>query len=124
MFMQNMEQQKSAVMDAAVHLFEEHNNSASIEELMSMYNNECLLRKCAAFLRHNRDRESTEFSSVYGSDDVALALWLSLMDKVHCFILHSFESGVRVRATEQQTIKQAVERQRKEMDKDNNMLLL
>ena len=54
----------------------------------------CNIMECAMYKRWNRDHEKQT------NDDAIFELYRDLLDQIHCYILHSFEIGTRVKKEE------------------------
>eukprot|EP01083_Nonionella_stella_P067564 178774_1 len=76
-------------------LFDHH---AQFEDIYDALINEmsigCSLQKCQVIRRHYRDRLT---DNDCGSDEVMESMELSLLDKIHCYYLHSFDIGYKFR---------------------------
>ena len=70
----------------------------------------CDLDECACFSRLNRVREEEE--KMHCLDVIVLR---DLLDSIHCFLLHSFDSGLKIKHKTSQLITSAAE----ESDNEN-----
>eukprot|EP01083_Nonionella_stella_P170673 581394_1 len=57
----------------------------------------CTLEQCTEFQRNSRNRETQNISDAM---DLESKYYVEMMDSMHCFFLHSFDIGFRIRAKE------------------------
>ena len=97
-------------------LDESNSNDAEFEAIHQMLLNQmktpitsCNLSLCKMIQRNNRDRiNKYQLSQIYyGIKDDAEIVILQLLDKIHCFLLHSFDFGLKLTQSEQQFVYQS-----------------
>eukprot|EP01084_Bolivina_argentea_P001995 3681_1 len=83
------------------HLNEDKNSKLSVADqfreinhrIMSKENNlYCDIAKCKCFCRNNRERENTSIRS----DDKYTSIYIDLLDSIHCYFIHSVDTGYRI----------------------------
>eukprot|EP01084_Bolivina_argentea_P196211 336384_1 len=100
------EENKSTLNDY-IHIITHHNNEYDLEEIFNLIieeiNNECNLRNCSFISRHYRDRtvkqsyEIKEEESKYNEETTKVIFWMDLLDSMHCFLFHMYDTGMRVK---------------------------
>eukprot|EP01083_Nonionella_stella_P134194 408287_1 len=82
-----------ALLDAFMHVIECHDKDVDFEYILCQLNSdECDYAKCDMFHRHYRNRTR---NNVYKYLDVTDMI----LDKIHCYYLHSYDMRLRVRKT-------------------------
>eukprot|EP01084_Bolivina_argentea_P269434 457924_1 len=79
-----------------VHHLNTHNKSLNDKNFETVTNImchcvKCNIEKCNPFTRNNRDREDSKMN-----DDLEMEYYTDLLDNIHCYFLHSYDTGFRV----------------------------
>eukprot|EP01084_Bolivina_argentea_P272823 464599_1 len=88
------------------HVLYEHLNNVikreNIENFEYIHNKvikniqQCNLKNCNAFTRNTRDREKLD-NNIYENDANQYMFYIDLLDSIHVYFVHSFETGFRVK---------------------------
>eukprot|EP01083_Nonionella_stella_P203162 741552_1 len=80
-------------------------NNAQFEEIYDYISKQiqCDITTCPQFVRNNRNRQKTQNDS-FGSQntDIKTIFYLDLLDTIHCYLLHAFDVGFRIKTNELQ----------------------
>eukprot|EP01084_Bolivina_argentea_P092294 166067_1 len=90
------------------HLNFEHSSDEDFECIYHKFA-VCDIKQCRLFERNHRSRERFKYDEnkkkLYGKDlDDKQIMYLQIMDKIHCFFVHSFDIGRRLRRDEKDII--------------------
>eukprot|EP01084_Bolivina_argentea_P016722 31249_1 len=99
----------SVNIDDYLHLLIHHNTDHNMEYIYHLFGGYCAINECNRFKRNYRDRSKNSLSMQnYSSNQ-------QLIDKMHCYYMHSFDFGYRLNATERKII-QCIEEQKCDHD--------
>eukprot|EP01084_Bolivina_argentea_P078617 142673_1 len=95
-------QKNTCLIDDYTHIILQHNDDMELiydliqtnyDELLS-----CDFATCGAYKRSNRNREMN--CSEDKSNNVQFIFWRDLLDQMHCFMIHLFHCGLRIKKTD------------------------
>eukprot|EP01084_Bolivina_argentea_P108512 193926_1 len=73
----------------------------TIYKVISENNLLCNIEECTIFARNNREREKDTIS-IQGKDE-CLSFFINFMDTIHCYFIHSVDTGYRIMTNDSQT---------------------
>eukprot|EP01084_Bolivina_argentea_P294239 506230_1 len=76
----------------------------------------CEFTTCSMYKRSNRNRDSVPSNS---NTDLSFIFWRDLMDQMHSFILHSLDSGIRIKKNIQQSTDNITQYDEKKADNND-----
>eukprot|EP01084_Bolivina_argentea_P259231 437338_1 len=84
------------ILDDYFHLISDHNDNESFKFIYNRLT-KCDVTNCIIFSRHYRNRNKEgNVQEMYGMLDEREIISVQLMDKVHCYYLHSYDMGRKV----------------------------
>eukprot|EP01084_Bolivina_argentea_P018198 33908_1 len=105
-------EENKLTLNSYIHIITHHNNECDLEEIFILIieqqsnvnddnMNGCNLRHCSYLNRHYRDRTvkqsyETQEESKYNEDINKVTFWMDLLDSIHCFVFHMYDTGMRV----------------------------
>eukprot|EP01084_Bolivina_argentea_P294344 506424_1 len=84
------------------------NNDNNFEYIYDYIGLECPLKDCRIFQR--RSNKNMTYEQKYDYDDVKYKIIIDIIDKIHCFLLHSYDTGHRLRAADVNKAKDKTEK--------------
>eukprot|EP01084_Bolivina_argentea_P269999 459001_1 len=85
----------SQTLNDFIHLLHSHQTDTDFEYIYSQIGH-CDVEKCAIFQRHIRDRMHIEYDDCEEKTENEIIYYDDIMDKIHCYYAHSFETGNRL----------------------------
>eukprot|EP01084_Bolivina_argentea_P006917 13073_1 len=88
-------------------LFSHHNQFEEIYNIITKDSAECLLTDCIMLRRNNRDRSNVQENSptsIYSSEEPAIIVRQQILDKIHSYYFHSFDTCYKINKKEKQMI--------------------
>eukprot|EP01084_Bolivina_argentea_P293745 505283_1 len=94
----NMDNQNLVkIVDDYLHLIAKHDNNNDFELIFNELTF-CDVNQCKIYARHNRDR------CVTAENQDIDAVYTDIMDKIHCYLLHCYDSGYRLTSQDRMKI--------------------
>eukprot|EP01084_Bolivina_argentea_P020584 38274_1 len=102
----------SALLNDYIHLLNEHNSNEDFEYVYKCFISEmtdiCDVMTCNFFCRYQRDRsrdyEANVRDQLYNTSDTKEITTQQIIDKIHCYWLHTFDLGYKLTSKELQEI--------------------
>eukprot|EP01084_Bolivina_argentea_P017346 32407_1 len=88
---------RTQLLNGFLHL-NQHNDDKRFELIYNSLK-KCDLDKCVGFRRHYRDRNKS-CDNLYDGLDMYQTIKLQILDKMHCYYCHSYDTGYRFRENE------------------------
>eukprot|EP01084_Bolivina_argentea_P210261 357953_1 len=93
------QQQYVSVLDEYIHILQKHNNENDLDKILDLMSNkhnfrECTLNNCVLATRYHRDRRNQ--SHFNKDNDKYVEFYRNLIDQIHCFLFHLYDTGLRV----------------------------
>eukprot|EP01083_Nonionella_stella_P008484 24492_1 len=86
------------VINNYIHLIHQHDDDESFDYIHNKLNAPtCDILQCHLFMRNHRNRNKTNLSNLYHSNDEHIIIRKQILDKIHCHFTHSFDIGHRLR---------------------------
>eukprot|EP01083_Nonionella_stella_P040765 110528_1 len=80
-----------AILTDYLHLVHEHDDDNDFEFIHNTMNAaKCDVLNCNIYIRNHRNRNKTNLSDSFRSDDPVLTVKQQILDKIHCHYVHSF----------------------------------
>eukprot|EP01084_Bolivina_argentea_P092396 166237_1 len=70
-------------------------NFKKIHYYLTSFNITCNIQKCQQFQRNQRDRDQQQ-STTANNDDFVFEYYIDLLDNIHVYFLHSYDTGYRI----------------------------
>eukprot|EP01084_Bolivina_argentea_P219175 371797_1 len=91
----------SMLLDDFLHIITEHDDDEAYSKIYSRFGGQCVLDKCMSFSRNERNRNSSDntvkmHSKLYKSNNTKDIVKIQIMDKIHCYCHHSYDTGHRL----------------------------
>eukprot|EP01083_Nonionella_stella_P268420 907395_1 len=112
------------LLDAHIHIIMKHNNEHDFEQINALLiddeADECQMMNCLYLMRHNRNTgteakaEEKDDDDDDDDDDEEYAYYRDLLDAIHCYLYHSYDTGFRVKRNELMATKDSTEMQEEE----------
>eukprot|EP01084_Bolivina_argentea_P092824 166973_1 len=84
-----------------IHLIYEHNHDEDFEYIHNKINaTNCDIFSCDIFMRNHRNRNKTNLTDLFDSNNVHIIVRKQILDSIHCHYAHSFDIGHRLRVKE------------------------
>eukprot|EP01084_Bolivina_argentea_P296006 509751_1 len=103
------------ILNCYLHLLSQHNDDEQYEQIyhriIKLIGAPCVIQKCKMFSRNHRDRNGEQnryyqlMKQLYKSDDHRDIVHQQIMDKIHCYCLHSYDRGYKISSSDKMTIK-------------------
>eukprot|EP01084_Bolivina_argentea_P071629 130175_1 len=84
-------------LDDYLHLLHEHDNDEDFEVIVNTLQC-CNIRQCSGFKRNGRDRSKND------ANEENANMALEILDKIHCYFMHSYDVGYRLTVDEKTKI--------------------
>eukprot|EP01084_Bolivina_argentea_P110188 196814_1 len=99
------------LLDDYAHVLKYHINAGSIKENNDQFEQihnyvckhiKCDIKTCEQFIRNNRNRtEKTENDTLNDiNSDKKVSFYIDILDTIHCYFIHSFDVGFRIKSDE------------------------
>eukprot|EP01084_Bolivina_argentea_P280657 480002_1 len=93
------EKQYKSILDDFIHLIQNHNNDSDLNQIWKLAITQhdfvkCDINKCASKERYYRDRRNNKQHKM---EDENVIFYRDLLDQIHCFIFHLYDSGLRIK---------------------------
>eukprot|EP01084_Bolivina_argentea_P247681 414354_1 len=90
------------ILDDYIHIVSQHNSTNDLDEIYHILRDnyqflECDINQCGFSLRHYRNRNTDQQVKNESDEDNNYIFYRDLMDKIHWYIFHLYDSGMRVR---------------------------
>ena len=95
------------ILDDYHHILVEHLSNKSVDEINEEFNNlhgmlrkegiRCDFGKCSSIRRYHRVRENIDNLEQQSLRTPDLQFFVDLMDTIHCYFIHSFDLGMRIK---------------------------
>ncbi len=87
------------ILNDFIHIIRNHNGN--LEEIYNILNIKCNLSKCIGLKRNQRNRNN--MANDFCSNDLDDIFRKDIFDQIHCYLLHSFDTGYRLTKQEMAT---------------------
>eukprot|EP01084_Bolivina_argentea_P247680 414353_1 len=96
------------ILDDYIHIVSQHNSTNDLDEIYHILRDnyqflECDINQCRFSLRHYRNRNIDEEEKKELDQDDNHQFYSDLMDRIHCYIFHLYDSAMRVRKNDFKT---------------------
>eukprot|EP01084_Bolivina_argentea_P018194 33904_1 len=133
-------EENKLILDSYIHIITDHNNKANLEEIFTLMiekqrnvNDEnmsgCNLKTCSYLSRHYRDRTlkqpyemKDEKESKYNEEMNKVSFWMDILDSMHCFLFHMYDTGMRVKKKDWNEIIDKKEEKYEELDENYDVI--
>ena len=91
-----------SMLNDYIHLITEHNEHLeAIHESLRKYDDlqECNITTCKFVVHHHRNRNNKKYVNAH-SDHKKIEYYKDLFGTIHCYLLHSFDVGLRIKSAE------------------------
>eukprot|EP01084_Bolivina_argentea_P170506 295447_1 len=94
------------ILNNYLHLVYEHDDDKDFELIHNKINaRNCNILNCNIFMRNHRNRNKTNLSHLFHSNDDQVILEKQILDKIHCHYAHCFDIGHRLTVHEKANAK-------------------
>eukprot|EP01084_Bolivina_argentea_P049313 90713_1 len=82
-----------SLLDDYIHIVVEHNNRNDLDQIYDLLATNCNIQHCLVCVRHFRNRNNDK----YVQQDQELIFYRDILDTIHCYLLHLYDTALRVR---------------------------
>eukprot|EP01084_Bolivina_argentea_P250451 419600_1 len=95
------------LLDDYIHIVTKHNNTDDLDEIYNILTtdyqfSDCNINRCGFSVRHYRNRNIEEEKKQSDEEENSV-FYGELMDRIHCYIFHLYDFGMRVRRSDFET---------------------
>eukprot|EP01084_Bolivina_argentea_P110187 196811_1 len=97
------------LLDDYAHVMKYHINAGSIKDNNDQFEQihnyickhiKCDIKTCQQFIRNNRNRTREKTENDANNNDKNAAFYIDILDTIHCYLIHSFDVGFRIKSDE------------------------